>query len=169
MRMTDIPHQKVILPWGLRLFMLPAAVAVAVLLAVAGCDRPGGGNTSSQHSVRVSGAWALYPMMIKWGEEFRKIRPEMRVDVSAGGAGKGAADAISGLVDLGMVSRDVKPEEIKQGACFVPVVKDAVFPTLNESNPALQRGLGTKGFRRRDLVDLWISGKPLTWREISGV
>jgi phosphate transport system substrate-binding protein len=152
--------------WILVLLLI---AALPVLCAVAGCDRSGGKGTRRQDTIRVSGAWALYPMMVKWSEEFRRLHPEVRVDVSAGGAGKGAADALSGLVDLGMVSRDVKPEEIKQGACFASVVKDAVFPTLNQDNPALAKGLGAKGFRKRDLVDLWIRGKALTWRQIPGV
>ena len=82
-------------------------------------------------TVRISGAWALYPMMVKWGEEFRKTYPNMRIDISAGGAGKGIADALAGMVDIGMVSRDIRPEEIKPGTTYVPVVKDAVFPTIN--------------------------------------
>ena len=73
-------------------------------------------------TIRVSGAWALYPMMVKWGEEFGKAHPKVRVDISAGGAGKGVADALAGLVDLGMVSSEVVPEEIKQGAFYIPVV-----------------------------------------------
>ena len=60
-----------------------------------------------QGTIRVSGAWALYPMMVNWGEEFRKIHPKVRVDISAGGAGKGVADALAGLVDIGMVSREI--------------------------------------------------------------
>ena len=47
-------------------------------------------------TVRVSGAWALYPMMVKWAEEFRKVYPGVRIDVSAGGAGKGITDALAG-------------------------------------------------------------------------
>ena len=66
-------------------------------------------------TVRISGAWALYPMMVKWGEEFRKTYPNIRIDISAGGAGKGIADALAGMVDIGMVSRDIRPEEIKPG------------------------------------------------------
>ncbi len=119
-------------------------------------------------TIKVSGAWALYPMMVKWGEEFQKIHPHVRVDISAGGAGKGVSDALAGLVDIGMVSRDIKPEEIDRGACFVPVVKDAVFPVINSANPALTIGLATKGMKRQQFVDLWIHGKTLTWGEIVG-
>lgn len=119
-------------------------------------------------TIKVSGAWALYPMMVKWGEEFQKIHPNVRVDISAGGAGKWVSDALAGLVDIGMVSRDVKPEEIDRGAFFIPVVKDAVFPAVNSANPALAFGLATKGMKRQQFIDLWIHGKTLTWGEIVG-
>jgi phosphate transport system substrate-binding protein len=121
-----------------------------------------------QGTIRVSGAWALYPMMVKWGEEFRKVYPKVRVDISAGGAGKGVADTLAGLVNLGMVSREITPEEVKQGASYVPVVKDAVFPMMNDENPMLQKGLSVKGVKKQTLIDLWIKGKDLTWGEISG-
>jgi len=40
-------------------------------------------------TITISGAWALYPMVVKWAEEFRKLNPDVRFDISAGGAGKG--------------------------------------------------------------------------------
>jgi phosphate transport system substrate-binding protein len=118
-------------------------------------------------TVRISGAWALYPMMVKWGEEFRKTYPGVRIDVSAGGAGKGIADALAGMVDIGMVSRDIRPEEIKPATTYVPVVKDAVFPTMSANNPAM-KDIAKKGMKKKTFNDLWGLGKPLTWGEISG-
>jgi phosphate transport system substrate-binding protein len=125
-------------------------------------------NPELQGTIRVSGAWALYPMMVTWGEEFRKIHPKVRIDISAGGAGKGAADALAGLVDLGMVSREINPEEVKQGAFYIPVVKDAVFPTVNDVNPVLAKGLAQKGMKKQVFIDLWIVGKTLTWGDVAG-
>ena len=52
--------------------------------------------------IQLSGAFALYPMAVKWAEEFRKIHPKVRIDISAGGAGKGITDALAKVVDLGM-------------------------------------------------------------------
>jgi phosphate transport system substrate-binding protein len=120
-------------------------------------------------TIKISGAWALYPMMVKWSEEFRKVHPKVRVDISAGGAGKGVADALASLVDIGMVSRDISVEEIKKGAFFIPVVKDAVFPTMNDGNPVLIKGLSEKGVMKQTLIDLWIKGRNLTWGEIAGI
>lgn len=119
-------------------------------------------------TIRVSGAWALYPMMVKWGEEFRRVHPKVRVDISAGGAGKGVADALAGLVDIGMVSRDISTEETKQGAFYVPVVKDAVFPTMNAENPLPSKSLFDRGMKKQTLIDLWIKAKNLTWGEAAG-
>ena len=53
-------------------------------------------------------------MMTRWAEEFQKTYPQVQFDISAGGAGKGMTDALSGAVDIGMVSRTVKDEEIAQ-------------------------------------------------------
>jgi phosphate transport system substrate-binding protein len=124
-------------------------------------------TTELSGTIRVSGAWALYPMMVKWAEEFKKLHPKVRIDVSAGGAGKGAADALSGMVDIGMVSREIRPEEIQQGIFAVPVVKDAVFATISGNNPVLASVM-KKGIKKNTFVDLWILGKPLTWGDIGG-
>jgi phosphate transport system substrate-binding protein len=125
------------------------------------------GGTELEGTIKVSGAWALYPMIVRWAEEFQKTNPKVRIDVSAGGAGKGMADALARIVDIGMVSREIRPEEIEQGAYFLPVVKDAVFPTMNASNPCWD-AISTRGIQRQILVDLWVNGKSLTWREIAG-
>ena len=124
-------------------------------------------NQSVPDTIRISGAWALYPMMVKWAEEFRKSHPKVRIDVSAGGAGKGVTDVLSGLVDIGMVSRDLRPEETRQNAFYVPVVKDAVFPTINQNNPVLKE-LAEKGLKKKVFVELWISGVSKNWGEWMG-
>ena len=160
-----------------RLAVVGCLCIFMLLFGMTGCEKkgkdtaeskPGSGVAELQGTIRISGAWALYPMMVKWGEEFGKIHPKVRIDISAGGAGKGVADALAGLVDIGMVSREVRPEEVKQGAYYVPVVKDAVFPTINDKNPMLTKGLMEKGVMKKVFVDLWIGGKTLTWGAIIG-
>jgi len=115
--------------------------------------------------VTVSGAWALYPMTVKWAEEFQKVYPKIKVDIAAGGAGKGMADALAGVVDIGMVSRDIYPQEIQKGAWWVPVTKDAVVPTVNENHPGLS-GLLAQGVKREIFQGIWIDGKVTNWNEV---
>ncbi|MDF1500113.1 MAG: substrate-binding domain-containing protein [Anaerolineales bacterium] len=114
----------------------------------------------------ISGAWALYPMVIRWAEEFNRVYPEVEFDISAGGAGKGMADVLAGAVDIGMVSRDVHPSEIEQGAFWVVVTKDAVVATMNADNPMLAI-LQTHGVSRNSLNKVWL-GEVMTWGELAG-
>jgi len=116
-------------------------------------------------TITLSGAWALYPMAIKWGEEFQKIHPDVRVDIAAGGAGKGMADALAKVVDIGMISRDVYPQEIKKGAWWISVTKDAVVPTMNVNNPLLKVILA-QGVTREIFQELWITGKVTNWSDV---
>jgi phosphate transport system substrate-binding protein len=154
-----------------RYFIFVLLPAIVITLAVAGCGQGGqptpGAGGELQGTIKVSGAWALYPMMVRWAEEFQIIHPKVNVDVSAGGAGKGVADALAEIVDIGMVSREIRPEETAQGAFFVAVVKDAVFPTVNAANPVWD-AVAQKGIPRQTFVDLFINGTALTWGEIAG-
>ncbi len=120
-----------------------------------------------QGTITVSGAWALYPMMVRWAEEYQRIHPNVRIDISAGGAGKGMSDALGGMVDIGMVSRDIYPEELERGALWVAVTRDAVVPTINENNPVL-RDLLSEGVKKQTVVDLWIAGTKTTWGAVVG-
>jgi len=118
-------------------------------------------------NVTLSGAWALYPMALKWGEEFQKAYPKVRIDIQAGGAGKGIADALAGVVDFGMVSRGIQPVETERGAVAFAVCKDAVVPTMNEKNVLLGPILKT-GLRQRDFVKIWVTEAAKTWGPVLG-
>lgn len=119
-------------------------------------------------TISISGAWALYPMVVRWAEEFRKIHPGVRIDISAGGAGKGMADCLSGAADLGMLSREIHASELEKGAWPVAVVKDAVVAVVNRNHPAAGTLL-SRGLAWQECIDLWISGRLKTWGQLSGL
>jgi phosphate transport system substrate-binding protein len=144
-----------------------AALIVPLLAACGGQSAAESQGGDLRGTITASGAFALYPMMVKWGEEYQKLHPGVQFDISAGGAGKGMTDALGGQVDIGMVSRGIKPEEENQGAYWVSVVKDAVFPGVNEKNPVLQ-DLLSKGVTHDQFVDIFITGKIKTWGELVG-
>lgn len=118
--------------------------------------------------ISISGAFALYPVVVRWAEEYRKINPGIRIDISAGGAGKGISDVLSGMVDIGMVSREVYPEELKKGAFIISVAKDAVVVIANEKNPLLKEILA-KGLKKDQGSNIWITGTAKTWSQAFGI
>lgn len=117
--------------------------------------------------ISLSGAFALYPLAVKWAEDFQAIHPDVKIEVDGGGAGKGMTDVLAGQVEFGMVSREVKPQEEANGAVGFPVAKDAVVPTINEKNPYYD-ALVKQGITVKQAQDLWISGKIKTWGELLG-
>jgi len=152
--------------------VLLVVLVVSLLCALAGCGSAGPAQPASaggqlEGTVTVSGAWALYPLMVRWGEEFAKLHPGVRFDISAGGAGKGMADALAGAVDIGMVSRAIYPEEVDKGAFWVSVTKDAVFLTVNENNPVWE-DMRQRGVTRDALVGIYITGEVTTWGQVVG-
>lgn len=133
------------------------------LLIVSSCST----GKKKNNTIAISGAWALYPMAIRWAEEYREIHPEIRIDISAGGAGKGIADVLGGLVEIGMVSREINPEELKRGALPIAVAKDAVVAVVNANNPALKEILD-RGLTREVGSKIWITGDYTSWDEAFG-
>ncbi len=145
-------------------------VIVLLILLASACNsasQPAPAGAELQGTITVSGAWALYPMMVSWGEEFQKLYPEVQFDISAGGAGKGMADALGGAVDIGMVSREIHPEEIEQGAFWVAVTTDAVFLTVNAQNP-VWADLHQQGISRATLIGIYLTGEITTWGQVVG-
>jgi len=120
-----------------------------------------------QGRISISGAFAMYPLTVKWAEEFKKLHPKVTIDVSAGGAGKGMVDVLNNLVDIAMFSREVSPEEQAKGAWFIAAAKDAVLPTINTANPAYKE-LALKGMKKQDFIDVFITEKIKRWGQLTG-
>lgn len=139
-----------------------AAVLGIVIMGVVGISGCLGGQ---KNTIKVSGAFSLYPMMVIWVEEYQKLHPDIKIEVSSGGAGKGMNDAITGTVNIGMVSRDIAPGEASQGVVWVSVVEDAVLATINTENPVIENIL-RNGLTQQQLREIFINGTITTWGQL---
>ncbi|MCF8373733.1 MAG: substrate-binding domain-containing protein [Bacteroidales bacterium] len=118
-----------------------------------------------EQTITLSGAFALYPLVIKWSEEYQKEHPDVRFNISAGGAGKGMADALAGVVDLGMFSREISQEEKNQGVWWTGLTIDAVIPTISAQNPWLET-IKTRGLTRDEFAKIFLYGTCTDWDEL---
>lgn len=140
---------------------------VFCIIAFSGCNTGNHGESgdksdSLKGKISISGAFALYPLTVKWAEEYQKLHPGVTINISAGGAGKGMADALSHLVDLGMYSKEVSKEELEKGAWYIAVARDAVLPTVNEKNPVI-KDLKSRGLTKEKFYEIYITGRINTW------
>ncbi|MBN2416132.1 substrate-binding domain-containing protein [bacterium] len=140
-------------------------ICIAISLLLCACSGEKHATQDLEGTCTISGAWALYPMVVAWAEAFQTLHPQVRFDISAGGAGKGMADCLAGVADLGMVSREIYSAEIEKGAWPVAVTKDAVVPTVSAANPFLE-SLLARGVTRGECIAVWISGDISDWSRL---
>jgi len=137
-------------------------VSMVGIISLSGCT-----TQQEATTIKVSGAYSLYPMMVIWAQQYHSLHPDINIDVSSGGAGKGMADALAGSVNLGMVSRDVTSAEADQGIIAVAVVEDAVLATINTENPVLAI-IQDKGLTKEQLRAIFINYSITTWGQLVG-
>lgn len=153
--------------------LLVAGLIAALLLTACAGGGPGvklaesDGSGAAPQTISVSGAFALFPLMTLWAEEYHNTEPALMFDVQAGGAGKGMTDVLSGAADIAMLSREPRPEELAQGTYLVPVTIDSVVATVNADNPYLEH-LRTTGISGESGARIWLSTAAITWGELLG-
>ena len=132
--------------------------ALIALILISSCAS----KSSKENTISISGAFALYPLVVKWSEEYQKEHPEVRFNISGGGAGKGMADALAGAVDLGMFSREIAQEEKDKGVWWIGLTIDAVVPTISSKNPFLD-SLKARGLSRDEFKAIFIDNTITSW------
>ena len=153
-----------------RITQLSLLLLFTILLAACGSKS----TTSSaapagteEVKITVSGAFALFPMVSLWTEEYSKLHPNVSFDVQGGGAGKGMTDMLTGAADIAMLSREPRQEELDQGSFLVPVTIDAVVGTVNANNPYLA-AFQAQGLTPEEANAIWITGETTTWGQLLG-
>jgi phosphate transport system substrate-binding protein len=84
-----------------------------VILLLAGCgDR--GDQGAPRAVIQNKGSDTMVNVAQAWAEEYKKVAPNIEVEVSGGGSGTGIAALIRGTVDIASASRNMRPGEIEQ-------------------------------------------------------
>ena len=141
-----------------------ALFVCAVMAISTGCKQ----SNNKSEQIDFTGAFALYPLNLKWSEEYRKSHRDLRFNIQPGGAGKGLTDVLAGNADVGMFSREISDNEMNKNVWYIALAKDAVFATLNSKNPYID-SLKNRGLTKEALKNIFINGKPETWEELLGI
>jgi len=122
-------------------------------------------KSSLSGNFTVSGAYALYPLVLKWADDFMIIHPGVKIDVLKTGTGQGITDLIEKKVQLVMISRPLNDEEKEANIWAIPVAKDGVVPIVNQKNPYLDKII-KQGLSPDELQRLFISEESVPWAEL---
>jgi phosphate transport system substrate-binding protein len=116
-------------------------------------------------NITITGAYALYPLVKKWSEDFMKIHPGIKITISANGTGQGIDELKSKKTQLAMISRPLTDEEQSDSIWTVPVAKAGVAPIINQKNPYFKRILH-HGIDPQKLIRLFTGNQPMTWGDL---
>jgi len=128
-------------------------------------------NLSSESKIElsgnfaISGAYALYPLVRKWADDFMKIHPAVTITVAEGGTGQGIDDLISKKIQIAMISRSLTDEDVAEGVWSIPVAKDGVAAITNQKNQYLKRLLD-RGLSPDEFLRIFTGIKPVKWGEL---
>ena len=88
---------------------------------------------ATQGKLIITGSSTMAPLVSEIGKRFERLHPGIRIDVQTGGSSRGIADTVTGLADIGMVSRSLKPQEHSlHGAA---IAHDGITMILHQDNP----------------------------------
>lgn len=139
--------------------------ALLVLGAAAGCKRaqapgaPGGEGEALSGSIDVVGSTSVQPLSEELASAFREKHPQVSVNVAGGGSGAGIKAAQEGTADIGVSSRELKPEEKGTVKEFM-IAKDGIAVVVHPQNPVKELTL--------DQVRKIFAGEITNWKDVGG-
>ena len=125
-----------------------------------GCGRKNEEDTTISDKVTVSGSTSVGPLMEKEAEKFKEENEGINVEINQLGSSAGIKDAITGTVQIGMSSRDLKEQEKAEGLIEVEIAYDGIAIITNKSNKI-------KSLTMTQVKDIY-TGKITNWKDVGG-
>ncbi len=116
-------------PRSTRVFSI--GVFALLPLVIVSCSTNSVSDNTNQ--LELSGSSTIAPLAAKIAARFESMHSGVRVNVQGGGSSRGITDARRGLVDIGMVSRDLKSEE--QDLTAFTIARDGIAVIVHRDNP----------------------------------
>ncbi|CUH97216.1 hypothetical protein P22_3343 [Propionispora sp. 2/2-37] len=110
-------------------------------------------------TLTMSGSTSVQPLAEDLAAGFKlKFPNTLTFTITGGGSGVGIADVAAGRVDIGNVSRNLKPAEIAQGLVATTIARDAIAVVVHPNNPV-------QNLSYEDVVNIF-DGTYTNWSEV---
>ncbi len=121
-----------------------------------------GCGSSDQNSAKlaISGSTSVGPVIEKEAEGFKSVNPDVSVEINQLGSSAGIKDAINGVAEIGMASRDLKDEEKSSGLSETNIAVDGIGIITHKNN-------GVKSLTMDQIKDIY-TGKITNWKDVGG-
>lgn len=113
----------------------------------------------TEGKVVVAGSSSVTPVMEKLQEAYKKINPNVLVEIQMSDSTTGMKSAIEGICDIGMASRDLKDSELETLTAQA-IALDGIAVVVNNENPLEDISA--------ENVKAIFTGEKTSWSEING-
>jgi len=145
-------------------------VILIVLLIVSSCrqnlNQPKVSLPNETGSLKITGAYALFPLTRIWVSEYQKLYPNTKFEVIANGSGGGLNDVLNDRCNIAMISSEI-PNELSIKLWVTPVTRLAVVLIVNRKNPYLKEII-SKGMKKDDITAIFAGNIPRLWSDLYG-
>lgn len=135
--------------------LLMSTIMVGTLAVGCGSKDSGGGS-----KVSVSGSTSVGPLMEKEAEAYKSVDSKVSIEINQLGSSAGIKDAINGVAEIGMSSRDLKDEEKQAGLKEDKIAVDGIGIITHKNNEV-------KSLTMDQLKGIY-TGKITNWKEVGG-
>lgn len=141
--------------------IIAAMVATMSIGVFVGCGGKGTSSADGDKSatISISGSTSIGPLMEKEAAAYKKENTNVNIEIQQIGSSAGIKNAISGVSEIGMASRELKDEE-KSEVTETVIAFDGIGLIVHPSNTATNLTM--------DQIKEIYTGKITNWKEVGG-
>lgn len=135
-----------------------AAMSMGIFVGCGGKDNSSSGGDKSA-TISISGSTSIGPLMEKEAAAYKKENTNVNIEIQQIGSSAGIKNAISGVSEIGMASRELKDEE-KTEVKETVIAFDGIGLIVHPNNTATNLTI--------DQIKEIYTGKITNWKEVGG-
>ena len=136
-------------------------IVLAAVLSACGNNAEGNNKTSKNASktIAISGSTSVGPLAEKLAYKYEENN-DVKIEINQIGSSAGITNAINGVSEIGMASRDLKQEEIDSGLSETIIAFDGIVVVTHPTNKVKDLTL--------EQVKSIFTGEVTNWKELGG-
>lgn len=139
-------------------YFIGLTILMVILAACSGNDQTDS-SSGSESLVTISGSTSVGPLAEKLAMKYEET-VDVKIEVNQIGSSAGITNAINGVSQIGMSSRDLKQEEIDSGIEQLVIAYDGIVVVTHPSNPVQNLTM--------EQVKAIFTGEVTNWKEVGG-
>ena len=136
-------------------------ISLAVVVTACGNNAEGGNKSSKEGlaTIAISGSTSVGPLAEKLAFKYEENN-DVKIEINQIGSSAGITNAISGVSEIGMSSRDLKQEEIDSGLSETVIAYDGIVVVTHPTNKVKDLTM--------EQVKKIFTGEVTNWKELGG-